>query len=164
MAEGYRIVVRGAPEAIRGLENRWAQVRLGMLRAHQKIGLSIAGRIKRSFNTSDYPKVISGNLRRNIGSRVEQGATTITTIIYAGAQAPYAEPLEFGAAPHVILRRRKKALHWISGGESVFAMRVNHHPGNRPYHFMLDGLLEERPHIASRFSTEIHAALRGEST
>ena len=163
MAEGYRIVVRGAPEAIRGLENRWAQVRLGMLRAHQKIGLSIAGRIKRSFNTSDYPKVISGNLRRNIGSRVEQGATTITTIIYAGAQAPYAEPLEFGAAPHVILRRRKKALHWISGGESVFAMRVNH-PGNRPYHFMLDGLLEERPHIASRFSTEIHAALRGEST
>jgi hypothetical protein len=155
VAEGYRIVVRGAPEAIRGLENRWAQVRLGMLRAHQKIGLSIAGRIKRSFNTSDYPKVISGNLRRNIGSRVEQGATTITTIIYAGAQAPYAEPLEFGAAPHVILRRRKKAPHWI--------MRVNH-PGNRPYHFMLDGLLEERPHIASRFSTEIHAALRGEST
>lgn len=38
----------------------------------------------------------------------------------------------FGARPHVIVPRRKRVLHWRTGGRDFFARRVNH-PGNRAF-------------------------------
>ncbi len=49
--------------------------------------------------------------------------------------AKYAQPIEYGARPHVIRPRRKKALRFIVRGKVAFAASVNH-PGNKPYRFL----------------------------
>lgn len=48
---------------------------------------------------------------------------------------PYAAVVVEGSRPHIIEPRRKKALRFKSGGETVFAKRV-HHPGTKPNPFM----------------------------
>lgn len=45
----------------------------------------------------------------------------------------------FGAPPHVIRPRRRKALRYIQNGRVVFARRV-HHPGNKPNPFLTRAL------------------------
>ncbi|ODU07984.1 MAG: hypothetical protein ABS84_14840 [Rubrivivax sp. SCN 71-131] len=44
--------------------------------------------------------------------------------------APHARWVHWGARPHVIRPRHKKALRWANGGAFVFA-RVVHHPGHK---------------------------------
>jgi hypothetical protein len=45
-----------------------------------------------------------------------------------GTTVPYAEEVELGVMPHIIVPVTKKALKWGRGKNSVFATRVNH-PG-----------------------------------
>src|SRR5439155_23222492 len=86
----------------------------------------------------------------NLGRSIHLGAVTaisVTTI--AGAR--YARPVEFGARPHEITPKVAKALRWAAspsgrrlsgaprvGAAVIFAKRV-HHPGSKPYPFMVPG-------------------------
>jgi len=45
--------------------------------------------------------------------------------------APHALFVHWGARPHVIKPKNKRALRWPSGGQFRFAKEV-HHPGNKP--------------------------------
>lgn len=51
--------------------------------------------------------------------------------------APHTEFVVADTEPHQIRARRKKSLHWISGGKSHFAQSVNH-PGTKAQPFMLE--------------------------
>lgn len=53
----------------------------------------------------------------------------------------YATDVEMGTAPHVILPRNKKALHWPDARHPV--ARVNH-PGTQPQPFLRPALLRRR--------------------
>lgn len=53
----------------------------------------------------------------------------------------YATDVEMGTAPHVILPRNKKALHWPGAAHPV--ARVNH-PGTQPQPYLRPALLQRR--------------------
>lgn len=53
----------------------------------------------------------------------------------------YATDVEMGTAPHVILPRNKKALHWPGADHPV--ARVNH-PGTQPQPYLRPALLQRR--------------------
>lgn len=88
----------------------------------------------------------TGNLGRSIRlqSATQTSAVTVAT-------ANYAAFVEFGTRPHIITPRQKKALRWAAtaagrrltgsprvGAAVIFATRV-HHPGTKPYPFMVPG-------------------------
>ena len=88
----------------------------------------------------------TGNLGRSI--RVQSVTDTHATVI-AGAR--YAGFVEFGTRAHEITPRARKALRWAAtsagrrlsgaprvGASVVFAKRV-HHPGTKPYPFLVPG-------------------------
>ena len=88
----------------------------------------------------------TGNLGRSIGL----GAVTPTSVV-TKAGANYAAFVELGTRPHEITPKAAKALRWAAsasgarltgtprtGAAVVFATRV-HHPGTKPYPFMVPG-------------------------
>jgi HK97 gp10 family phage protein len=75
--------------------------------------------------------VDTGRLRSSIVHRVESDARSTT--VEVGTNVNYAEDVERGTAPHVILPRNKKALYWKGAAHPV--AKVNH-PGTRPQPFM----------------------------
>ena len=88
----------------------------------------------------------TGNLGRSI--RIQSVTDTSATVV-AGAR--YAGFVEFGTRAHEITPRARKALRWAAspagrrlsgaprvGAAVVFARRV-HHPGTKPYPFLVPG-------------------------
>lgn len=51
---------------------------------------------------------------------------------------------EYGTRPHVITPKRARALRFVSGGQVVFARRVNH-PGTKATRFIRDSTRYWRP-------------------
>lgn len=72
--------------------------------------------------------VKTGNLRRTITSRVEQGGKRGVV----GTNAVYARRVHEGYPKNIIYPRVKKALFWKGAGHPV---RVVHHPGNKANRF-----------------------------
>lgn len=56
-----------------------------------------------------------------------------------GTNVEYAEAVELGTEPHIILPVNKKALKFNIGGTDIFAKRVNH-PGTEGSHMFLKGV------------------------
>lgn len=78
-------------------------------------------------------------------SAVDVTSSGFSTVAHGAA--PY---LEFGTRPHIIRPKTAKALRWASGGNATLAGRprggapvqfakVVHHPGTKPYPFMVPG-------------------------
>lgn len=72
--------------------------------------------------------VKTGNLRRTITSRVEQGGKRGVV----GTNASYARSVHEGSKPHLIRPRRAQALMWPGAGHPV---RLVKHPGNKANKF-----------------------------
>jgi hypothetical protein len=79
-------------------------------------------------------------------SAVNVTDTGFTTVAHGAA--PF---LEFGTRPHIIRPKTAKALRWASGGNATLSGRprsgapvqfakVVHHPGTKPYPFMVPGI------------------------
>jgi hypothetical protein len=85
--------------------------------------------------------VRTGNLRRTITSRVEQGGDRGVI----GTNASYARPVHEGSRPHTIVPVRAKALFWKGASHPV---RIVRHPGNKPNKFF------ERAAESSRSAVE----------
>lgn len=86
----------------------------------------------------------TGFLQRNIKpGRITQTHATVE------ARTPYAASLELGARPHVIRPKNAKVLAWggprrltgrlRSGGKATNFAKVVHHPGNKPYPYLIPG-------------------------
>lgn len=84
----------------------------------------------------------------NLGRTISRGGLTDTYTIVK-ATAGYAAYVELGTKPHVIRPRNRKVLAWPAGGarlsgsarrggKMAFA-RVVHHPGTKPYPFLVPG-------------------------
>ena len=81
--------------------------------------------------------VKSGQLKRSRRSSARYGATSASvTVEYppesrpGGGVVDVATFTDKGTRPHVIVRRRKKALSFTVGGRVIFARKV-HHPGTK---------------------------------
>lgn len=86
----------------------------------------------------------TGFLQRNI----RPGSISATSA-KVEARAPYAAPLELGAKPHIIRPKKAKVLAWgggrrltgrlRSGERPTHFARLVHHPGNKPYPYLIPG-------------------------
>jgi HK97 gp10 family phage protein len=85
--------------------------------------------------------VKTGNLRRTITSRVEQGGDRGVI----GTNASYARPVHEGSRPHIIRPVNAKALFWKGASHPV---RIVKHPGNKANKFF------ERAAQSSRAAVE----------
>jgi hypothetical protein len=78
----------------------------------------------------------SGRLAESLRAEV-QGKT----LRVGSLDCNYATDVEMGTAPHVILPRNKKALHWPGADHPV--ARVNH-PGTKPSPYLRPALFQRR--------------------
>jgi len=86
----------------------------------------------------------TGHLQRNI-----LPGTISATHAQVVANTPYAASLELGAKPHIIRPRKAKVLAWggprrltgrlRSGGKPTNFAALVHHPGNKPYPYLIPG-------------------------
>ena len=86
----------------------------------------------------------------NLGRSIHIASKSATSVVVV-ASASYAADVEFGTRPHTITPKAKKALRFaaspggarLSGtprkGAAVVFAKVVHHPGTRPYPFLLPG-------------------------
>lgn len=77
--------------------------------------------------------VRTGNLRGSVSHRPATGSDSVARHDVI-ASAKYASFVSEGTRPHLIVARRKRALHFFVGGREVFTQRVRH-PGTKPNPF-----------------------------
>lgn len=91
---------------------------------------------------------ITGTLRRAVlaSPRANQTAEAISGTVSVDRSVPYARIQEYGGTVQIpeIVPKRAKALHWMSGGSNVFAMRVRAHPVTIPARSFMRVSLEEQ--------------------
>jgi phage gpG-like protein len=103
--------------------------------------------------------VVTGALRRSITDAplVEEGETIIAEVFSSG-DVKYAGIHEFGGrtAPHDIYPKSGEALHFMMGGNEIFA-KVVHHPGSRmpERSFMRSALVDMAPTIAEQIQVAV---------
>jgi len=95
-----------------------------------KDGQELARRVRAKLS-GPVLKVRSGRLLASIKAEMRESQDTIYGRVWSEG-VPYARIHEYGGqtSPHLIVPRNAKALHFMVGGQSVFAMWVNH-PGSK---------------------------------
>lgn len=103
--------------------------------------------------------VVTGALRRSItAAPLAEIGDTIVAEVFSSGDVKYAGIHEFGGktAAHDIYPKDAQALHFMMGGNEIFA-KVVHHPGSRmpERSFMRSGLAD----MATRILEEVQAGL-----
>lgn len=112
---------------------RWSMANGNDLRVRLRRAALIGGRraaqsTVRSLKAA--APVDTGDTRERIA--IESQRSTPTSVAFTiVSPTPQSNWTEFGTRPHVIRPRRRKALRFVVGGQTVFARKVNH-PGNPP--------------------------------
>jgi hypothetical protein len=83
-----------------------------------------------------YVPVDTGRLRDSLDAEVQGKVLRV-----GSRDVNYATDVEMGTAPHVIVPRNKKALHWPGAAHPV--AKVNH-PGTAPRPYLRPALLQRR--------------------
>lgn len=78
----------------------------------------------------------SGRLAESLRAEVQRKVLRVGSL-----DVNYSVDVEMGTAPHVILPRNKKALHWPDADHPV--ARVNH-PGTKPQPYLRPSLFQRR--------------------
>jgi hypothetical protein len=83
----------------------------------------------------------TGRLQR--ATKAKAVRTRSGRIVRVTNTAPYAQPIEYGARPHIIRARRARSLRFdwpkfwsVQTRSPTWFLRSVHHPGNRPYKFL----------------------------
>jgi hypothetical protein len=95
-------------------------------------------------------------LTDSIRGRVEVSAPGAAVGVIE-ATAKYSQFVERGTEPHEIESRRhgkRRALHWVSGGQDFFARRVNH-PGTDPRPFIAPAAQAAERYIERQIELDI---------
>jgi hypothetical protein len=95
----------------------------------------------------------TGNLQRSITWYMN--TDTSARII---AQADYAKYVEFGAKPHAILPKRRKALKIPTPDGYIFRKKVSH-PGSKPYPFFFANLQDRAKKVAIEFMKALEGVI-----
>ena len=107
--------------------------------------------------SDDLVHVRTGRYRRSIHFFISGGPDSPSATI--GTNVSYAQSLEYGAAPHVIVPKNASVLSWVgSDGTRRFAKSVNH-PGNRAYAPGRTSLAEAIPSITARMRAAVAKAI-----
>lgn len=116
----------------------------------------VGSRILRKWqiNTVKGAKVKVRRRSSHLGMSIHPGAVNSRTA-QVEASAPYAAAIEFGAKPHIIVPRNARMLAWSSnrgdyrqtgslrkGAKPDVFARLVHHPGNRPYPYLMPAARE----------------------
>lgn len=75
------------------------------------------------------------------------------------AHTPYAGFVVDGTKPHPIAAKAARSLHWRTGGQDHFALRVSH-PGTRPNPFNVRAVEPLRPVLARMFRDSVRRAMK----
>lgn len=97
------------------------------------LALKLENKVKTEKLNGQVLNRISGRLARSIAYKVDVTDTSVYGRVFSSGDVKYAAIHEYGGttAPHLILPKKAKALAFInSGGDQVFAQKVNH-PGSR---------------------------------
>ncbi len=110
---------------------------------------------------------ITGKLARSTFFQITGGIRDQILTILQPARTPdgdfYGEWVRDGTDPHVIVPKKANALRFTIGGQTIFAMKVNH-PGNKPnpYHIRtLKALTPRIQQITKRMAVKITAHIAG---
>lgn len=96
-----------------------------------------------------------GRLRESITFRKKTGISGVA--LEFGSNVPYAEYVERGTPPHLILPRRATMLRFEGrGGDIVYSPYV-HHPGTRPNPFARQAVERMSPFIMESFKMNVEA-------
>jgi len=99
--------------------------------------------------------VDEGNLKRSGNVRYGDGYAVV------GYNSPYGKYVHDGTAPHDIVPRNAKALHFQGEGGDVFAKRV-HHPGTRPQPWLQNAIdrVTARARQNNQFAQNVQVHMR----
>jgi hypothetical protein len=103
----------------------------------------------------------TGNLINSVFPSIEQSLdqSKLTGKVSVDNAAPYGRYQEYGAHIPERVPIRAKALHWVNGGESIFAMRAR--AFDLPERsFMRSSLRETREEIITALATALNRAVK----
>lgn len=87
----------------------------------------------------------TGRLSRSVHGLTESNGEKVSGVVAAGADVPYAKPLEYGAKAHVVVATRAQALRIpLQDGTAIFRKSA-HIPALPGFHFMSSSLRERAP-------------------
>lgn len=101
-----------------------------------EVGRNLAKRGERIAEAAR--KLAPGSMGDHVHTTVT-GSVLTGTLVTVYCDHPAIIYVSKGTRPHVIMPSGKKALRFSMGGETVFAMRVNH-PGTKPDPFMIKAM------------------------
>ncbi len=99
----------------------------------------------------------TGTLRRSI---IFQKGTELLEYL-CGTDVNYAEAVEYGSSPHLIVPRFKKVLRFKINGEDIFSRFVQH-PGTAPQPFLEPALFENEDIINKNVQDAIINKIKSE--
>ena len=105
----------------------------------------------------------TGNLSRSINQKVTESSNSVTAVVGAGENAPYARIHEYGGktSPHIIEARNAKALAFMSGGKQIIVKRVNHPGSVMPERsFLRTALAEFEPKIMEQYNAAVALGIK----
>lgn len=109
---------------------------------------------------------VTGRLARSITHEVDVEPNGVYGRVFSSGDVKYAAIHEFGGqtAPHVIYPKKAAALSFIgSGGNRVFAKKVNHPGSKMPERsFMRSALRDMSTEISTGLKTAVIQAIRGD--
>lgn len=100
----------------------------------------------------------TGNLIRSTQPSASRSQAQIEGKVTVANTAPYGRYQEYGAHIPERVPIRKKALHWVTGGADVFAMRARAFD-LPPRSFMRSSLAEQRETIVTALATALNRAV-----
>lgn len=121
-------------------------VKTSKRQAMQRAVLTVEGAAKRETPGR------TGNLRRTLTSRVEQGGNRGVV----GTNAVYARRVHEGFPKHLLYPRVKKALFWKGASHPV---RVVKHPGNKPNRFLVRAAESSRGSVERELAGHFNGVL-----
>ena len=131
----------------------------------QELAIRLQAHIQRDKLSGQVLNVVTGALRRSVTFTITDSATAVFAKIFSSGDVKYACIHEFGGKtrPHDIYPRSAEALHFMAGGQEIFA-KVVHHPGSRmpERSFMRSGLGDYAATIVRELQTGVAEGIAAE--
>lgn len=139
------VTLIGDREVVARMQSIPARARVRLTSTMHALAIKLRSRILQKLS-GEVLNVRTGNLRRSIQYEVTDAAGQINASVFSAGDVKYAAIHEFGGTIDIpeITPVKAKALHFMSGGKDVFAMRARAHTVTMPERsFMRSSLAEQ---------------------
>jgi phage gpG-like protein len=153
-----RITLVGTQELMARLDRMPAAVRSILETKMREIAIQLQTHVQRDKLSGQVLNVVTGALRRSITQTVSSFGDTVVAEVFSAGDVKYAGIHEYGGQtqPHDIYPKSADALHFMIGGQEIFA-KVVHHPGSRmpERSFLRSALGDMAPTIAEEIQQAV---------